>query len=596
MEKRLRILGLIALTWLFLFSQNSLFSQKLKIEDIPDDIIQTLDYEHPGAKVSTWELENNIFVATFKEDGSIGKIYISNSGKWLKTTYSIPKTELPSAITEYIKNKYQFYTISVALLQETPDEKMHYYIEAKPDGMGMQSSILTFNEVGALIKRTDPEGFVDSKKEAENKAETPAQKQSASKTASTPSSKETPQKTGAKATDKTEPAQASNKTTSKPDTKPTTTSKPTTTTSTSKPTTTTSTSKPTTTTTSKPATTTSTSKPATTTTTTSKPATTTTTTSKPTTKTSEPQKEEKTKKGKDTKPIVDEQGNSAISQTEVPPAVVTALTKKVQRPEDLNWYKIDTFYVAKCIAKMQKNDIYFTSQGVWEKTLINLPEESVTGNIQKHLDAFYRGWKFKQATKELHADKQDITIVEIYEKENWKSKMFTTVIFDKTGKLIRSIDPTYSLDGRNNVAKEDNDLNEYYAKMDMSIDNNNTDKIPPEIINAFKAKYPRITNAQWSQDDDGNYLATYLGARGKEICVIGQSATILQTQMSGNIETLPESINNYVKEKHKGFKVKEYYAVKDLMEKRNTYKVIINNKKTGAEETLWFTTAGIIIE
>lgn len=231
-----------------------------------------------------------------------------------------------------------------------------------------------------------------------------------------------------------------------------------------------------------------------------------------------------------------------------------------------------------------------------EKTLINLPEESVTGNMQKHLNAFYIGWKFKQATKELRADKQDMTIVEIYEKENWKSKMYTTVMFDKTGKLIRSIDPNYSLDGRKNVAEEDNDLNEYYAKMDMTIDNNNSDKIPPEIINVFKAKYPRITNAQWSQDEDGNYLATYLGTRGKEICVIGQSATILQTQTLGNIETLSENIKNYVKEKHKGFKVKEYYAVKDLMEKRNSYKVIINNKKTGIEEILWFTTGGLLIE
>ena len=245
---------------------------------------------------------------------------------------------------------------------------------------------------------------------------------------------------------------------------------------------------------------------------------------------------------------------------------------------------------------MQKNEIYFTSRGVWEKTLINLPEESVTGNMQKHLDAFYKGWKFKQATKELRADKQDVVIVEIYEKENWKSKMFTTVIFDKTGKLIRSIDPDYSLNGKKNASEEDDELNQYYDKMDMTIDNNSSDKIPPEIINAFKAKYPRITNAQWSQDDEGNYLATYLGARGKEICVIGQSATILQIQTMGNIETLSTSIKNYIKDKYKGFKVKEYYAVKDLMEKRNTYKVIIDNKKSGAEEILWFTTAGIIIE
>jgi len=592
MKKRLHILGFLALTGLFLLSQNSLFCQKLKIEDIPDDIIQTLDFEHPGAKVSSWNLENNIFVATFKEDGSVGKIYIENSGKWLKTTYSIPKTELPSAITEYIKNKYPYYTISVALLQETPDEKMHYYIEAKPEGVGMQSSILTFNDVGALIKRIDPEGVVENKKETEKKPEIPSQTNTTGKTSGTPSSKGTSQKTVVKGSDKTEPTTktTSKTTTTKADSKPTTTK------TASQPSTTKAESKPTTTkTTSKPATTKTESKP-TTTKTTSKP-TTTKVESKPTTSTTtEPQKEEKTKKGKAAKPIVDESGNVAITQTEVPPVVITAFSKKVQRPEDLNWFKIDTFYVAKCIAKMQKNDIYFTPKGVWEKTLINLPEESVTGNMQKHLNAFYKGWKFKKATKEMRSDKQDMTIIEIYEKENLKSKLFTTVIFDKTGKLIRSIDPNYSLDGKNNVSEEDNDLNEYYAKMDMNVDNNNGDIIPSEIMNVFKTKYPRITNAQWSQDDDGNYLATFLGARSKEICVIGKSGTILQTQVLGNVETLSENIQNYIKDKYKGFKVKEYYAVKDLIEKRNIYKVVINNKKSGIEEILWFTTGGLLIE
>ena len=284
MKKILHILGLIALAWLFIFSQNSLFGQKLKIEDIPDDIIQTLEFEHSGAKVSGWELENNIFVATFKEEGSTGKIYISNSGKWIKTTYSIPKNELPSAITEYIKNNYPYYTISVAMLEETPEEKMHYYIEAKPDGVGMQSSILTFNDIGTLIKRTDPEGFIDSKTEERDKAEAPAQKQAAGKAQSNPVPKEAQQKADTKTPAKTESTPTSNKVTSKSDTKPTTTT-------TSKPTTTTT--KPATTTTSKPTTTTT--KPVTTTA--SKP--TTKATSKPTAaKNAEPQKEEKEKKRK----------------------------------------------------------------------------------------------------------------------------------------------------------------------------------------------------------------------------------------------------------------------------------------------------------
>ncbi|MDL2312608.1 hypothetical protein LJC68_07005, partial [Bacteroidales bacterium OttesenSCG-928-B11] len=264
----------------------------------------------------------------------------------------------------------------------------------------------------------------------------------------------------------------------------------------------------------------------------------------------------------------------------------------------LNWFKIDTFYVAKCVYRDVKNEVFLTEKGGWEKTYLEMDEVKITGNILKHLNSFYRGWKFKSAMKEVRADKNDLTMVEIYERNNIKSKMVTTVIFDKLGKLVRTIDPDYELGTQETAAGDDAELEKHYEKMAMGMgDNNNAnDDIPTEIQNAFKAKYPRITNATWSRDEDNNYCATFMGTKGKEICVIGQSGTVLQIHTIGNINLLSSNIQNYIKQNLKGFKVDEFYAVKDLMTKKNYFKVITFNKKTGDEEVLWFDTAGKIVD
>lgn len=514
---------------LFFLSHISLSGQKLKADDIPEDVRQTLEFEHPAAKVSSWIAENDMFIATFKEDGSNAKAYIRNDAQWIKTTYPVPRGELPSAITDYIKKNYPTYTYASTQLQTTPNEKMHYYIEIKPEGVASgEGSTLTFNDVGQLMVRKDPAGFVDPTKAPEKPVQETAQK-AGTGTAKKPAATTT--KAPAKAPEPKKNAQ-------KPEPKPVAT----------------------------------------------KPA-------------PEPKapKEEKAKKEKPVKPVFDEFGNEALPASQIPAAVTKELTKKIQRPEELNWFKIDTFYVAKCKYRDQKNEVFITPAGKWEKTYIHIPKESVTGNMAKHLDSFYRGWRFNKAVKELRADKQDKTMVEIYEKDNWKDKLVTTVIFDKTGKLIRSIDPNYTIEGQEEDFDTDGDLEKYYEKMSMGMGDANQG-IPTEIVNAFKSKNPKVNNPEWSRDDDGNYLASYMGARGKEISVIGQSGTLLQTQNQGRPELIPESIQNYIKQNHKGFKVDDYFAVRDILEKKNYYKVDISNKKTKEQETLWFTTAGKIVD
>lgn len=557
---------------------NPTFGQKLKPEAVPDDVKQAMDFEYPNVKITSWELVDNIYVANFKEDNSPGKCYIKKDGQWQKTVYPVPRAELPSAITDYVKTNYNNYSIAVSQLQEMPNVRIHYFIEAKPEGVGYESSILTFNEVGALMERHDPANF---NKEAKSVVD---QKSSTASTA--PKSTDKPGTSTGKPDNSGKPvaskpsSPSSGKPTAQASSKPTTSS--------SKPTTSSSSTKPTTTTSSKPAT--NTSKP------------TTTTPSKPTTTASKSSNDnknataDKPKKVKEEKPVYDERGNKAIDANSVPAIVKTALSKKAQRPEELHWFKLDTFYIANFIAREQKNEVFIGKSGLWEKTFTVLPETSVGGNMLKHLQTYYKGYRFKNAIKETRADKNDITMVEIYEKDNWKQKLVTTLYFDKTGKLIRTVDPNYELGGQKMESDEDESLEKYYEKMNMSNRTNDDSNIPKDVLNAFKAKYPHVNGVTWTETDDGSYSAMYYGTRGKEICIINSYGVLTETRTLGNPDNLLSSITTYIKQNYKNNKVVEYYAVKRLVEKKNYYKVIIADKKTKVEQELLFTTSGKFVE
>ena len=109
-------LFIIAAILFAIASINPLFGQKLKPEAVPDDVKQTMEFEYPNVKITFWELNNNVYVANFKEDNSPGKCYIKKNGQWEKTVYPVPKAELPSAITDYVKNNFANYTIGADLI------------------------------------------------------------------------------------------------------------------------------------------------------------------------------------------------------------------------------------------------------------------------------------------------------------------------------------------------------------------------------------------------------------------------------------------------------------------------------------------------
>lgn len=524
--KKLGKLALILFAFQIVALQVS-FAQKLKPADVPSEVSQAMDFQYPYVKVSAWQLDGDQYIATFKDEGAVGKAYISRSGEWLRTTYDIKKDELPSVITEYVKTNYPDFAITGSYLEEKENEPLHYMLEVKQEGIGFKPSRLSFSDKGELLSREDPDNFKDP-----------------TATESMPVAENVPAKQNAAPKQTTNPKQTTapkQNTTTKPDSD-------------------------------------------------AKPA----AKSEPKPKQEPAPKPEKPKKEKPAPVVTDEQGNVAIDASEVPDIVKKNLLKKILHPEELNWFEIDNQYVAKCVNSGRKTAAYFSKDGVWDKTLTVLPEEAVTGPVLKHLNDFYKGFKFKTAIKETRADKDDKTMVEFYEKANFKAKVPTTVIFDKTGKLLRTIEADPEMADASSKGGEKDDLDKYYAKMNMSLEEkaNSSSSIPENVQAVFKLKYPRVTNVEWKETGDMSYEAHYYSARGKEICVISSMGSIVETLLQGKPENLSATIQSYLKKEYKGCKLVEYYSVKRIAEKLNLYKVIIQQKKSTEQTELWFNLNG----
>ena len=486
MKNKILFTLLLSIIQIVIFNTNTVSAQKLKPADVPADVVQTLEEQYSYVKVTGWQKEGGTYIASIKDGATNGKVYLSASGEWIRTLFTVPTGELPSAITDYVKTNYPDFNISMSCLEEKEDEATHYYLEVKAEGIGSKPSLLTFASTGQnkLLTREDPDDFQDPTVKQPDKIEqakaAAAEKQAekaeqAKREAAEKAAAEKAAKEAAKSSASTKPAAA-------PAKQPNTT-----------------------------------------------------------------QKESKPKKEKPEPVVKDEHGNIAIKAASVPEIVSKALVKKVLHPAELNWFLVDSMYIARCLNQGKKTAVYITPEGVWEKTLTVMPEESVSGLMAKHLNDFYPNWRFKNAVKEQRADKDDKMMVEFYEKANYKAKLVTTVFFDKAGKLIRTIDPDYELGSGVQESEEDDALNKYYEKMNMELEDDDAASVPENVKAAFKLKYPKVTNVEWREGDYMEYQAIYYTTRGKEICVFNNYGEIIETWVMGKNDNLSATIQDYLK-------------------------------------------------
>ena len=565
----------------------TLNAQKLKTDDVPGDVSQSFLSEYPSAKISSWVLESDQYVANFKDDGSNGKAYFTNDGTWVKTTYDIPTSEIPLSISKYVTENYPNYEISVCNLREMPKVNTHYYLEVRfPEVGGKDApSVLTFDYVGNLIKREDPEGFVlrtddpvrpvISQKPSKNQSEAPSKSERVEVVKNEPKAADV---------EKSKPAKEDS---------------------------------------------------------------------------AKPKKEKKGKK--EAAEPFDPWAKYAISESQVPTTVQKMFKKKATKPENTKWFLVGETYIGKCTVRELPVEVYISKKGAWKKTYSYMLEERITSAMVKHIETYYKGYKFIKAFKELRADKKNKVYVEFYEKKNYKKKLPTGIWFDeKTRKMIRTVDPNFedpfndpdlftntapsqediqaAIDElpaaiksyvstnyppykiREADTENDADLGEIYRveissggsgyitlffdksgkflKKEMS-DGKKTVKsygdydeieVPEVVLNAFKTKFPRVDNPVWDEDENENYDVQFTGTKGKEMCIFTPDGQLLEDLFFLDVTKVIPEIESYLKSTYGKYEIQNYFSVKK--DNTNHYKLVIMPNKAKYAKYLWFSAKG----
>ena len=608
--KIFRFVFIVAVLQLTLGFLSPLNAQKLKTDDVPGDVTQSFSSEYPSAKISSWVLEDNQYVATFKDDGSIGKAYFKNDGTWVKTTYDIPTSEIPLSISKFVTEHYPNYEISVCHLRELPKTNTHYYLEVRYPEVGGKElpSVLTFDYVGNLIKQEDPEGFV-------LRTDEPAR---AAATTTKPSKKDNANAKGKEeeGEESAEPSKPARVEVVRNEEAPAVSEKP--------------------------------QKVA------SKPA------KEDDTAKAEKPKKEKKGKGEAAEPF-DPWAKYAIDEKNVPTNVQKMFKKKATKPENTHWFLVGETYIGKCIVRELPVEVYISKKGAWKKTYSYMLQERITSAMVKHIETYYKGYKFIKAFKELRADKQNKVYVEFYEKKNYKKKIPTGIWFDeKTRKMIRTVDPNFEdplsdPDLYTNTApsqeeiqaaidelpasiksyvssnyppytireadtENDSDLGEIYRveitsggtgyitlffdksgkflKKEMS-DGKKTVKsfgdydeidVPEVVLNAFAAKFPRVDNPAWDEDENENFNVQFIGTKGKELCIFSPDGRLLEDLFYLDASKVMPEIESYLKSNYGKYEIIDFFSVKK--NNSNHYKLKILPNKAKYPKYLWFSAKG----
>ena len=591
----------------------SLNAQKLKTDDVPGDVTQSFLSEYPSAKISSWVLEGDQYVANFKDDGSVGKAYFKNDGTWIRSTYDIPTSEIPLSISKYVTDNYPNYEISVCHLRELPKTNTHYYLEVRFPEVGGKDlpSVLTFDYAGNLMKREDPEGFVlrtdeparpaaTAPKPTKNENAGPAQKPSKVEKTEEPAAPAQPTRVEVVKNDapavSEKPGKVDNSKAPKDE---------------------------------------------------------------PSAKAEKPKKEKKGK-GEVEEPF-DPWAKYAIDEKKVPTNVQKMFKKKATKPENTQWFLVGETYIGKCVVRELPVEVYISKKGAWKKTYSYMLQERITSAMVKHIETYYKGYKFIKAFKELRADKQNKVYVEFYEKKNYKKKIPTGIWFDeKTRKMIRTVDPNFedpfndpdlftntapsqediqaAIDElpaaiksyvasnyppytiREADTENDPDLGEIYRveitsggsgyitlffdksgkflKKEMS-DGKKTVKsfgdydeieVPEVVLNAFAAKFPRVDNPVWDEDENENFDVQFIGTKGKELCIFSPDGRLLEDLFYLDASKVMPEIESYLKSTYGKYEIINYFSVKK--DNSNHYKLKIMPNKSKYPKYLWFSAKG----
>ena len=122
-----------------------LFVISCTAQNIPAAVNQAFAKAFPGTTVKKWDKEDGNYEANFSKDGKTMSATFDANGKWMETETDIKISELPAAVTDYVKANYKSATIKEAAIISNPSSSKIYEAEVK-------GKDLLFDETGKFIK------------------------------------------------------------------------------------------------------------------------------------------------------------------------------------------------------------------------------------------------------------------------------------------------------------------------------------------------------------------------------------------------------------------------------------------------------------
>ncbi|MBK9985150.1 MAG: PepSY-like domain-containing protein [Saprospiraceae bacterium] len=116
---------------------------------VPQVVLQAFAKEYPGTK-ATWDAEDGGFEAMFTVNGVESSANYSKTGVRESSEVEINVTDLPAAVTSYVKANYAAYKLTEAAKMTDAKNVVTYEAEVKKDGKSMD---LIFDSTGKFIKQ-----------------------------------------------------------------------------------------------------------------------------------------------------------------------------------------------------------------------------------------------------------------------------------------------------------------------------------------------------------------------------------------------------------------------------------------------------------
>ncbi len=120
-------------------------SLKSIAQSTPATVKSAFTKKFPGVTVKKWDAEDGKYEANFTQGGKTMSATFSAAGAWEETETDIKVTELPAAVTSYVKANYKGKKIKEAAILSSPDAAKMY--EAAISGTD-----LMFDENGKFVK------------------------------------------------------------------------------------------------------------------------------------------------------------------------------------------------------------------------------------------------------------------------------------------------------------------------------------------------------------------------------------------------------------------------------------------------------------